>query len=325
LDWKGEEIKLNVGTIIVATGAEEFKPAGQYGYRIMKGVFTQLELEEQMKQGGYKVQNAVMINCVGARIPERTYCSRFCCLTAIKNAMLLKEDNPSSKVWILHRDLMAYGVEFEDYYRKAMEAGVRFIRYSLDRPPEVIGDGKVEGVRVYHQLRQRELVLSADTVVLTTPLVPNSDNKELSKMLKVPLSQGGFFLEAHMKLQPVEFATDGIYLCGSAKWPVEVAEAISQAYASASKAAIPMKKGFIKPEAIISSVDKDICDGCAACVDVCPYNAIEMITEQDKMIADVITALCKGCGSCGVVCRPGAISMNHFSDEQIVAQIEAFT
>lgn len=325
LDQEGEETRLNIGTIIVATGAEEFKPVSQYGYGEISGVLTQLELEEQMKKGAVDGQNIVMINCVGARVPERPYCSRFCCLTAIKNATLLKENNPMAKVWILHRDLMAYGIEFEDYYRQAMEAGVRFIRYSLERPPEVIGDGRVEGVRVYHQLRQKEMELPSDTVVLTTPLVPRGDNEETSKMLKVPLSQEGFFLEAHLKLQPVEFATDGIFICGSARWPVEVAEAIFQAYASSAKAAIPMRRGYVKPEAITSSVNEAVCSGCAICVTMCPYSAIEIKIENGKRVASAITALCKGCGTCGAACPSGAISMNHFKDEQILAQIEALT
>lgn len=323
LDQEGQESQINIGTIIVATGAQEFKPENQYGYRKLGGVLTQLELEKQLKQGTCKAQNIVMVNCVGARIPERSYCSRFCCLTAIKNACLLKESNPSAKVWVLHRDLMTYGVEFEEYYRKAMEAGVRFIRYSLEKPPEIMGKDKVEAVKVYHELRGKELELPADMAVLTTPLVPNNDNEELSKMLKVPLSQEGFFLEAHLKLQPVEFATDGIYICGCAKWPVEVPEAIAQAYASAAKAAIPMRRGFVKPEAITSSINKDICSGCGICAAVCPYNAIQIMTEKDKRVADAVTALCKGCGTCGAACPSGAISMNHFKDEQIMAQIEA--
>jgi heterodisulfide reductase subunit A len=265
----------------------------------------------------------VIINCVGARVPERTYCSRFCCMTAIKNAVLLKEKNPAAKVWVLHRDLMTYGVEFEDYYRKAMEAGVRFIRYSLERPPEVIGDGHVKGVKVYHQLRKKEMEFPCDTVVLTTPLIPRSDNEGLSKMLKVPLSQEGFFLEAHLKLRPVEFATDGIFICGSAKWPVEIAEAVSQAYGSAAKAAIPMRMGYVKPEAITSCVNADICGGCGICVAVCPYSATEIKTENGKRVANAIAALCKGCGTCGAACPSGAISMNHFKDEQILSQIEA--
>ncbi len=323
LDQSGKEHKLNVGTIIVAIGAEEFKPVGQYGYGKMAGVLTQLELEERLKKGTVDAKNIVIINCVGARVPERTYCSRFCCMTAIKNAVLLKEKNPAAKVWVLHRDLMTYGVEFEDYYRKAMEAGVRFIRYSLDRPPEVIGDGHVKGVKVYHQLRKKEMEFPCDTVVLTTPLIPRSDNEGLSKMLKVPLSQEGFFLEAHLKLRPVEFATDGIFICGSAKWPVEIAEAVSQAYGSASKAAIPMRMGYVKPEAITSCVSADICGGCGICVAVCPYSATEIKTENGKRVANAIAALCKGCGTCGAACPSGAISMNHFKDEQILSQIEA--
>ena len=323
LDQGGKEHKLNVGTIIVAIGAEEFKPVGQYGYGKMAGVLTQLELEERLKKGTVDAKNIVIINCVGARVPERTYCSRFCCMTAIKNAVLLKEKNPAAKVWVLHRDLMTYGVEFEDYYRKAMEAGVRFIRYSLERPPEVIGDGHVKGVKVYHQLRKKEMEFPCDTVVLTTPLIPRSDNEGLSKMLKVPLSQEGFFLEAHLKLRPVEFATDGIFICGSAKWPVEIAEAVSQAYGSAAKAAIPMRMGYVKPEAITSSVNADICGGCGICVAVCPYSATEIKTENGKRVANAIAALCKGCGTCGAACPSGAISMNHFKDEQILSQIEA--
>jgi heterodisulfide reductase subunit A len=323
LDHEGEEIKLKAGTIIVAIGAEEFKPTGQYGYGEMTGVFTQLELEKQMKEGNVNGQNIVMINCVGARTIERPYCSRFCCITAIKNAALIKENNPAAKVWILHRDLMTYGVDFEDYYRKAQEADVRFIRYDLASPPEVTGNGHVEGVRVYHQLRQRELELPCDMVVLTTPLVPRSDNDEISKILKVPLSQEGFFMEAHLKLRPVEFATDGLFVCGSARWPVEVSEAIFQGCAAAAKAAIPMRMGYVKPEAITACVDRGLCAGCGICVGLCPYNAIELKSDNGKEGSSVISALCKGCGTCAAACPSGAISMDHFKTEQIMAQIEA--
>jgi len=323
LEHEGEESKLKAGTIIVATGAEEFKPIGQFGYGEMTGVLTQLELEKQIREGNVNGQNIVMINCVGARTEERPYCSRFCCVTAMKNAVLIKQNNPAANVWILHRDLMTYGADFEDYYRKAQEAGVRFIRYELARPPEVIGDGHVEGVKVYHQLRQTELELPCEMVVLTTPLVPRSDNDEISKMLKVALSQEGFFMEAHLKLRPVEFATDGIYICGSARWPVEVAEAIFQGCAAAAKAAIPMRMGYVKPEAITANVNEEFCAGCGICAALCPYNAIELKSDNGKEVSSVITALCKGCGTCAAACPSGAISMNHFKTEQIMAQIEA--
>ena len=321
----GNEGKFNVGTIIVAIGAEELKPTGQYGYGQMPNVLTQLELEERMKKGDSIGQNIVMVNCVGARVPERTYCSRICCMNAIKNAYLIKELRPKAKVWILHRDLMTYGVGFEDYYRRAMEQGVRFIRYSPERPPEVAGDGKVEKIKVYHELRKRELDLPCDMLILSTPLIPREDNQEISKMLKVSLDEFGFFLEAHLKLRPVEFAMDGIYICGSARWPIDVSEGISQAYAAASKAAGPLRMGYVKPEAITSSVNEDICSGCGTCVPLCPFGAMELVSKDGKRVAQAIVAQCKGCGVCGATCPSGAITMNHFRNEEIMAQLEALT
>ena len=322
LDQKGEENKFNVGTIIVATGADALKPTGQYGYGKMTNVLTQLELEGRMKKGESLGQNVVMINCVGARVPERTYCSRICCMTAIKNASLIKESNPKAKVWILHRDLMTYGVDFENYYRKAMELGVRFIRYSLERPPEVIGDGKAEKIKVYHELWRKEIELSCDMLVLTTPLIPAEDNQDISKMLKVSLDEFGFFLEAHLKLRPVEFAMDGIYICGSARWPTDVTEGISQAYAAASKAAGPLRMGYVKAEAINAFVNEDECSGCGICELLCPFQAIELQPRDGKRVSHINEAVCKGCGTCGAACPSGAISMHHFTDEQILAQVE---
>jgi len=323
VDEKEGEDKFNVGTIIVAVGAESLKPVGLYGYGKIKNVLTQLELEELMKEGEPLGQNIVMINCAGARVPERTYCSRICCMTAIKNASLIKEANPKAKVWILHRDLMTYGVEFENYYRRAMELGVRFIRYSLEKPPEVIGKGKVEKIKVYHELRRREIELPCDMLVLTTPLIPNEDNRDVSRMLKVSLDEFGFLLEAHLKLRPVEFAMDGVYVCGSARWPTDVTEGVSQAYAAASKAAGPLRTGYVKAEAINAVVNESECAGCGLCELLCPFQAIELQTKGDRLVSHVNEAVCKGCGTCAAACPPGAITMHHFSDEQILAQVEA--
>jgi heterodisulfide reductase subunit A len=323
LDGKSKEDQFTVGTIIVAVGAEPLKPTGQYGYGKMTNVLTQLELEGRMKRGESLGQNVVMINCVGARVPERTYCSRICCMTAIKNAFLIKESNPKAKVWILHRDLMTYGVDFEDYYRKAMELGVRFIRYNLERPPEVIGDEKVEKIKVYHELWRKEIELLCDMLVLTTPLVPAEDNQNISKMLKVSLDEFGFLLEAHLKLRPVEFAMDGIYICGSARWPTDVTEGVSQAYAAAAKAAGPLRMGYVKAEAINAFVNEDECSGCGICELLCPFQAIELQPRDEKRVSHVNEAVCKGCGTCGAACPSGAIAMHHFTDEQILAQVEA--
>jgi len=323
LDGKGKDSQFTVGTIVVAVGAEPLKPTGQYGYGKMPNVLTQLELEGRMKRGESLGQNVVMINCVGARVPERTYCSRICCMTAIKNAFLIKESNPKAKAWILHRDLMTYGVDFENYYRKAMELGVRFIRYSLERPPEVIGDEKVEKIKVYHELWRKEIELPCDMLVLTTPLIPAEDNQNISKMLKVSLDEFGFLLEAHLKLRPVEFAMDGIYICGSARWPTDVTEGISQAYAAASKAAGPLRMGYVKAEAINAFVNEDQCSGCGVCEVLCPFQAIELQPRDGKRVSHVNEAVCKGCGTCGAACPSGAISMHHFTDAQILAQVEA--
>jgi heterodisulfide reductase subunit A len=318
------ETKFQVGTIVVATGAQELRPyRGYYGYGEMSNVLTQLELEKRLRRGINHVENVVMITCVGARIPERSYCSGFCCITAIKNGILLKETNPAVKVYVLYRELVAYGAEFEDYYRKGMEVGVRFIRYTLEKPPQIIGDGKAVGVRVYDELFGEEIELPCDMVVLTTPLVPCPENEQISRMLKVPLSEDKFFLEAHVKLRPVEFSTEGIYVCGSARWPTDIAGCISQAYAASSKAAIPMRKGFAAVEPITSLVNEDICAGCGNCVLVCPFNAVEVQPKDGKRVAKVTAVKCKGCGSCVAACPSGAMQQKGFTDQQVMGMIDA--
>ena len=330
VDEDGQETSFKVGVIIVATGAQVLKPE-LYRYGKLANVLTQLDLEQRLKDGGLgEVQNVVMINCVGARIPERPYCSRLCCMTAIKNAALMKEINPEAKVYVLHRDLMTYGVEFEEYYREAKEAGVRFIRYTLSNPPQVIGAEKVEAVKVYDELMDMELELPCDLLVLATPLIPNDDNEELSRMLKVPIGDGGFFLEAHVKLRPVEFATDGIYVAGSCRWPADIRESVAQGYAAASEAAIPLRQGLVKVEAITATVDPKICKGCGTCVLVCPFDAIELKESkirglEGKIVAEVNTALCKGCGLCAAACPNRAIQQRGFTDMQLLSMVNALS
>lgn len=329
-DEGGQETNFRVGVIIVATGAQVLKPE-LYRYGELANVLTQLDLEQRLKDGKLgKFQNVVMINCVGARIPERPYCSRVCCMTAIKNASLMKEINPAARVYVLHRDLMTYGVEFEEYYRKSKEAGVRFIRYTPSKPPEVAGTEKVEAVKVYDELMDMELELPCDLLVLATPLISNDDNEELSKMLKVPIGDGGFFLEAHVKLRPVEFAMDGIYVAGSCRWPADIRESIAQGYAAASEAAIPLRQGLVKVEAITATVDPRICKGCGTCVLVCPFDAIELKESQirgleGKIIAEVNTALCKGCGLCTAACPNKAIQQRGFTDMQLLSMVNALS
>jgi heterodisulfide reductase subunit A len=330
LDEDGQETSFKVGVIIVATGAQVLKPE-LYRYGELANVLTQLDLEQRLKDGKLgEFQNVVMINCVGARIPERPYCSRLCCMTAIKNAALMKEINPEAKVYVLYRDLMTYGVEFEEYYREAKEAGVRFIRYTPSNLPQVIGTERVEAVRVYDELMDMELELPCDLLVLATPLISNDDNEELSKMLKVPIGDGGFFLEAHVKLRPVEFAMDGIYVAGSCRWPADIRESIAQGYAAASEAAIPLRQGLVKVEAITATVNPKICKGCGTCVLVCPFDAIELKEceikgLEGKIVSEVNTALCKGCGLCAAACPNGAVQQRGFTDTQLLSMVNALS
>jgi heterodisulfide reductase subunit A len=335
---KEGERTFDAGTVIVATGADVLRPVGLYGYGQFPNVLTQLELEKKLAggEGGKLVDtnlpnSVVMINCVGARILDRPYCSRVCCMTSLKNAIQLRQRNPEAHVYVLHRDLLTYGVEFERYYRRAMEAGVRFLRYDLEHPPQVVGDGCAEEVVVWDALRGRELHLPVDLLVLTTPLVPGPDNEAISRLLKVPLGESGFFLEAHVKLRPVEFATDGVYVCGTARWPADVSESITQAYAASSKAAIPMRAGAVTAEAITAFSVPTRCMGCGTCVVTCPYGAIELQivngdrrgrTELLKQVAQVNTVQCKGCGSCVAACPNGAMQQRGYTDQQVLQMIE---
>jgi heterodisulfide reductase subunit A len=323
LDTEDGEDTFEVGTIIVATGADVLEPVGLYGYGQFPNVLTQLELEERLTTGTSEVETVVMINCVGSRIPERPYCSRVCCMQSMKNAIQLKEQNPKAQIYVLHRDLLTYGVEFERYYRKAKKVGVRFLRYELEHPPQVIGERRAETVVVRDALRGKELHLPADFVVLTTPLIPSPDNAMLSHLLKVPLDESGFFLEAHIKLQPVEFATDGIYVCGTARWPADIPESISQAYAASSKAVIPMRAGAVTAEAITAFSDWALCTGCGTCVTCCPYSAITLKqTNGGREVSWVNTVQCKGCGSCVVACPNGAMQQRGYTDRQVLQMIE---
>jgi len=322
LESKQKEVNLKVATIIVAVGAKEFKPVGMYNYD-GKNVITQLELEEMFLKDNSRLSNfksVVMVLCAGSRIPERPYCSKICCMNAIKNAMLLKEINPRVNIYILYRDIMTFG-EYEDhYYRKSREMGILYLRYNLQNLP-ILNKKKI---LVYDQLLGEKVELSSDVIVLSTPLVSPEGIKELSQLLKVPLDANGFLLEAHVKLRPVDFATDGIYLAGCCHWPVDLKEAIAEGYAAAGRASIPLSTGKVKVEPIVSVVDEDKCIGCGLCESICPYKAIEIkITEKGKK-AKTISASCKGCGLCGASCPEEAITMQHFSNEQELAMIHAF-
>ncbi len=314
-----EEIKKKFGVIIVASGANILSPNGIYHYN-GKEIITQLELEDRLKEKKFNAQNVIMIQCVGSRNRERVYCSRICCMTAIKNSILIKERNSTTKVFILYRDLMCHGVENEEYLRRAKQLGVRFIKFSEKMPPEV----ESNNVRVFNDIVGREMKIDFDLLVLATPFIPNDGVEELSKMLKVPLDENKFFLEAHIKLRPLDFATDGIYVCGTAHWPASTSEAIYQALGAAARASIHLTRQEVEVEPIVSMlIDEDLCRGCGLCASVCPYSAIEMVQTAKGIKAHMIAVACKGCGTCGATCYKHAIKMNHYTNEQLLAQIQA--
>ncbi len=324
---EGKTQELKVGTIIVAVGAEELKPAGLFGYGHFHNVMTQLEFEQKFKSNYSDLNRVVMINCVGARVEERTYCGRFCCITGMKNAILIGEANPQAVISILQRDIMAGGKVFEDYYRRALQMGIRFIRYNVDRPPEIIGsDNLAERVEVYHELIGKNIEIDVDLVLLNTPLVPREDNEQLSKIMRIPIGSEGYFLEAHQKLRPVEFPSDGLFVAGCARYPTEISECIAQGYAAAAKAAVPMAQGKVVSEAFTAEVDPLKCSACGRCTVICPFGAIDWTDWKDMMgesrkVALANPAECKGCGLCVASCLSGAIQLKGFTDEEILAMV----
>jgi len=312
------------GVVIVATGGVPYEPK-EYLYAEDSRIVTQEELEQLIYENGKdpesclgRMKSVVMIQCVGSRDESHPYCSRVCCSTAVKNALKLKQINPGFAVYVLYRDVRTYGLK-EDYYQNARERGVIFIRYDEEAKPTVSKNAQKLEVRVKDQILNRVLSLHPDMVVLSAGIVASRDNPWLSQLLKVPLDADGFFLEAHVKLRPVDFATDGVFVCGLAHYPKDIAETISQARAAAGRASTILSKTEIEAEGKVSRVHEQRCRGCGVCVEVCAYKAIEL--DPEKKIAVVNEALCKGCGACAASCRSNAIDLKGFADEQVLAAL----
>ena len=311
------------GVVLVATGALENR-TDEYLYGRSPQVVTQRELEARLHETPDQAagnRHVVMIQCVGSRTPERPYCSRFCCSQAIKNALKIKELNPETEVTIIYRDIRTYGFK-EDYYRLARQANVNFIRYDPERAPAVEEGENGLAVRVYDRILNTELVLDADLLALSVGSLPNPDNHEISKLLKIPVNQDGFFLEAHVKLRPVDFATDGVFFCGLAHAPKFSEETITQANAAVSRATTILTREFIEAEGKTAFVIAERCSACGLCEENCPFGAISV--DPEKGHAEVNAVLCKGCGVCTASCRMNAVDLNGFSNQQVMAQIMAF-
>ena len=324
-----EEIEIKHGIAIMATGAQEFKPHGLYGYGEHPNIFTSLELKEKIAQDERQFRDkkqVVFIQCVGSREEERPYCSRTCCTLAIENALTLKEINPEIDIYILYRDVRTYGLK-EDYYAQAREKNVKFIRFVKKNSPQVSVEGGQIRVRVYELGLREYIELNPDFLVLSAAIVPNPDNEKLAQIFKVSLTQDKFFLEAHMKLRPVDFASDGLFMCGLAHGPKFISESIVQAQAAASRAATILTKPKLKGEAIIAQVIEENCDGCGYCVEVCPFRAIKlfeyMYKGEVKKMVEVNESLCKGCGCCMATCPKRGIMVKNFDLDILSAMIES--
>jgi heterodisulfide reductase subunit A len=267
-----------------------------------------------------------MIQCVGSREADHPYCSRVCCADAIKNALRIKAQSPGTNVYVLYRDIRTYGFK-ESYYTKARQQGVAFVRYDESRKPEVSTNSHGLDVAVFDQTLGMPFSIPADLVVLSAGIHPHPENRRIAQFLKVPLNSEGFFLEAHMKLRPVDFMTDGVFLCGLAHSPKTLEESIVQAQAASARAATILAQDSIELEANVSHVVDEKCDGCAYCVDTCPYKAITLLEYMwqgaVKKLVDTNESICKGCGCCQATCPKDGVLIYGFTLEQIRAQIEA--
>jgi len=316
------------GVVIVATGVNANSP-DSFLYGKNKNVMTHLELENQIKQGdrySASIQDIVLIGCIDSRDSKHPYCSRVCCNQALRNALLLKEINPECNITIMYREIRSYGI-YEKFYTQARRAGVQFVRFNDDDYPVVSENNSRLLVKVNDLLLGKPIEYPADIVSLASSMQPDvAENMRIAQMLKVPLNQEGFFLEAHVKLRPVDFATEGVYLAGLAHTPKSLQECIVQGKAAAGRAATVVAKDMLETEGTIACVDTELCTACGACEKVCAYKAIEVQqiewrrqTVEKAVVNDV---LCKGCGTCSATCRCGAIDIGGFADEQIINEIE---
>jgi len=314
----GQAIQETAGCIVVATGAVPWTPSsGEYGYGQEK-VLTQMELERLLVEGSFTPpQRVAILQCAGARCEERPYCSRICCLTGVKNALLIKEMSPETEVHILYRDMQMYGTEKESLLWDARGKGIAFHVYDPDRGVDVRSDS----IAYHDHLRGEDREIPFDLAVLSTPLVARDNARQISQMMRVPTDQNAFFLEAHAKLRPLDFAADGIFVCGSARYPATVEEARSQGMGVASRIGTILFKEKLISSAIVAEIDPESCVGCLGCVQTCPYQAISY--DPQLGVCRVNEILCKGCGNCASSCPSQSIQLRGYKPDQLYSQIRA--
>jgi len=328
IETEGRIKEIKHGASVLAIGAEEYKPT-EYLYGQNENVFTHMELGQEIAKGNETVLNAetlVMIQCVGCRNEDRNYCSRVCCGHAVKNALKLKKQNPDMRIYILFRDMRTYGFR-EDAYREASEQDVKFIRYEPEDKPtvEAVKEGKKNVLRVTvpDYILGKKLELDADVLSLAAAVIPSESTKQIAGLFKVTLSPDGYFKEAHVKLKPVEFATDGVFLCGTAHYPKHVPETINQAYGAAGRVLTLLSRDTVVASGSVAKVTEYDCVSCGACITACTYQAIEFIDTPKGKKAWVNPILCKGDGLCNAKCPTNAIILKHFTNDALLHQIDA--
>lgn len=337
-EMTSETVELEVGTIVVATGADVFDPSTlpSYGYGKYPNVITSLEFERLINAGGPSggrllrltdlqiPKRVAFVQCVGSRSDRngRLYCSNVCCMNTIKDSLLIKEHWPETEVYVFYVDIRAYGKGFEDLYKRARKEGVKFIR---GLPAEIVEDKKTRDLLLIGEntLQKEIYKIKAGMVVLSIGLEPRKDAEMIQRLLTLSRTQDGFFMEAHPKLRPVDAATGGIFFAGCAEGPKDIKDSVTQASAAAARAGILMAKGKVTVEAITPIYSSGKCEGCGLCVKVCPYNAITFDKTSKKI--SVIEAACGGCGTCAAECPFDALTQSHFTDNQLEAQVDAVT
>jgi heterodisulfide reductase subunit A-like polyferredoxin len=315
----GKKQAATYGAVLVATGAKESNTT-EYAFGKHPNIVTQQELEARLSSEDFSASTVVMIQCVGSREPNnKNYCSRICCSQAVKNANKIKERDPRAEVYILNRDIMTYGLN-EAYYTETREKGVFFIRFEKDEKPSVQIEGGDVLVSVADHMLQKRLILNPDLLVLSTGMLPNKDNQAMADMLHVPLDEDGFFQEANTKFRPVDFLKEGVFVCGTARSPMHLNEAITQANAAAGRAITLLSKRETPGKNVVAEVVERRCSACQVCMDACPYEA--RVMDMEKRIMGVVTAACQGCGACAMACPNGASKLRGFDARQVLSMID---
>ena len=321
-DAQGKETNINYGAAIIANGADSYKPE-EYLYGEDPNILLSLDLDQEIMQNADRlraVNTAVFIQCVGSREPNRPYCSKVCCTHSIHKALTLKELNPEMNIYILYRDIRTYG-EREDIYRDARMKGVRFIRYETDDKPTVEKkDGRLR-VTVMDQVIKMHVQIDADIITLASAVIPRDDNHIFSELFKVAMTQDGFFMEAHAKLRPVDFASSGMFVCGLSHGPKAIDEAISQAKATVSRACTILSHKEMMVGGAVAEVDPDLCALCLTCIRVCPFSVPQI--DYENSVAKIDPGACQGCGICASMCPNNAIQVSHFKDIQMIPKLMA--